>query len=151
MARNEMLHRGLLLLDPEAAAVSGELWMSGTTVVAFERTTNRVLGTLQNATRGLDPENRLQLVGDEGTWLAVDPEQGIGTWVGVTVQWPSEAAWESATIGWTNYRVTISKQGQTARSLPGARTMTQGGQQWIQYGDVRIPIERGRANCGCGG
>lgn len=151
MARNEKLHTGLLLLDPDGTAVRAELWMSGETAVAFERGTNAVIGTLHSAARSLDAEHRLVVTGDEGAWLCVDPEQGLGTWVGVTVRWPGEDPWETATVSWTNYRVRVAKVGQETRDLPGARTMMQGAQEWIQYGDLRIPVERRRANCGCGG
>jgi len=152
MARNEMLYRGQLLLDPDGDPVAGELWVQGETAVVFERTTGKILGTVHHVTLDLDDQQRLRVNGYEATWQALAPEQQLGAWVGVKVQWP-DGAWETATVSWTNYRVAVSKQGQETRILPGARTMVQGTQRWIQYGDTRLSIDAGRkAGCiPCGG
>lgn len=143
-----MLHRGRIQLAPETDPVVGELWMQGETAVVFERDTNRVVSTVHHATRQLDAEGRLIIDGYEATWQALDPEQAQGTWVGVKVAWPDGPAWETATVSWSNYAVRVSKQGHEARALPGARTMVQGAAKWIQYGDVRIPVDAGRSG-GC--
>lgn len=144
-----MLYRGPILLDPDADPVDGELWVQGETAVVFDRATNAVVSTAHHVVLGLDDEHRLRVTGyPDAVWQALAPEAALGAWVGVKVSWPGEDAWETATVSWTNYRVRVSKNGKEPRDLPGARTMVQGSQKWIQQGDARIMIDTGRSG-GC--
>ena len=133
--------------------LDGEIWTTGDTAVLFARATNRVVLTLHDVERSLDPDRRLRLVGSGRSIQALDPEAVLGSWIGVPVRWSGSETWETATVTWSNYGVRVTAAGQEPRDLPGARTNVAGATRWIQYGDLRIEVDpAGRTGCvPCGG
>lgn len=152
MARRELLYRGPLQIDEEPP-LDGEIWSTSDTAVIFARATNRVVVTVQEVTRSLDDERRLRLDGAGHTIQALDPENVLGSWVGVPVRWPTGETWETSTVTWTNHGVRVTAPGHEPRGLPGARTNVAGSTRWIQHGDLRIEVDPlGRTGCvPCGG
>lgn len=130
-----------------------EVWVSGTTAVAFED--GQPVGVLQALLLTLTEDRRLRFVGEadgaDVTWEGVGSPVPQVAWHGATVEWPSGERWAGADVVATQYGVRVTAAGYAGRDLPGARTELVGNQRWIVDGDSRFLADAPRRGCGCGG
>ena len=157
MARQEQVYAGTLTVDGEEAY--GELWVQGQAATVFNRPSNTLNVVLQDIEVSLDEQKRLvvtgHLVGEEElhTIVCTSPEQPLGAWSGVTVTYADGTKVEKATVQWTQYGITVKREGTERRVFPGATVAATGSTAYITVAagedfTMFIPPSTGCIPCG---
>ena len=155
MATSRLVYRGAVEHDGGVVAPA-EVWAIGTTCVLFAPGPDGRLApvtTLHDVVLSLDDDRHLVIAGSDGELRAAARAETLGSWVGMTVEWPDEPKWTATTITWSTAGVEVSASNRQPRSLPGATTHVVGRERWIStFGsDERIMVGPAGAGCGCRG